>query len=172
MNDNLNWYVARVRSCQERKTAERLAARGIEVYVPVQKVRHKWSDRIKTIDKLLIPGLVFIHCDRTTKERTYDMVSGLRYIADKSKPGRESLFVPDRQMEDFMLVVKALGGEDDIQVVEYNIAPGDMVRVVRGPLEGFVCECVEVQQKHKLVVRLGMLGSVVVNIDAADVVKE
>lgn len=171
MNDNLNWYVARVRSCQERKIAERLAARGMDVYVPVQKVRRKWSDRIKTIDKLLIPGLVFIHCDELTRQQSCRMVEGLRYIIDKSKPGREPLSVPDRQMEDFMRVVVALGG-DDIQVVDYNIAPGDMVRVVRGPLEGFVCECVEVQQKHKLVVRLGMLGSVVVNIDAADVIKD
>ena len=50
--DTLFWFVAYVRSCQERRVADLLAAQGIETYVPVQKERHKWSDRVKIVDHI------------------------------------------------------------------------------------------------------------------------
>ncbi len=167
------WYVAYVRSYQERKISEQLAFRGIETYVPVQKVRHQWSDRIKTIDKLLIPGLVFIRCTEQARRPLFNMASGIcGFLQDRTSQQHKALVVPEKQMKDFKRVVGALNGENDIEVVNYDIAPGDTIRVIRGPLTGFVCECVEVKGRHKLVIRLGMLGSAIVNIDAGDVVKE
>jgi len=171
--NNLNWYVAYVRSCQERKIAERLAAQGIEVYVPVQKVKRKWSDRIKIIDKLVIPGLVFVHCDSKTRETVFNYTSGFCYfLMDRTSPTKKPMTVPEKQMTDFMRVVSVLNGEDELSLVNYTIAPGDTVRVLRGPLTGFVCECVQVQNKHNLIIRLGLLGSALVQVDISDVVKE
>lgn len=39
------WLVAYVQSCLEKKTAQRLAAMGIECYLPVQSEIRQWSDR-------------------------------------------------------------------------------------------------------------------------------
>ncbi len=170
----LKWYVARVKSCQERKIAESLAAQGLATYVPVQKVKRKWSDRVKIVDKLVLPGLVFIRCDEVTRmKKTFDMVYGICYfLMDRTSDERRALVVPDRQMVDFMRVVSARNGEEDeLEFVEFEIAPGDMVRVIRGPLDGMECECAEVQNTHKLIIRLGMLGSALITIDAKDVIR-
>lgn len=61
------WLVAYVKSCMEKKTAERLTAMGIEHYLPVQTVERRWSDRIKRMEKLVLPLMIFVHV--TPKER-------------------------------------------------------------------------------------------------------
>ncbi len=167
------WFVAYVHSCQERKVAEKLSAAGYVAYVPVQKVKHRWSDRIKIIDKLLIPGLVFIRCTEKARQSAFNITYGIcGFLQDKSCKEKKALTIPDRQMQDFMKVVTALNGKDDIKIVKYDIEPGDNIRVIRGPLSGLVCECVTVRNSHKIVIRLGLVGSAVVSIDASDVVKE
>jgi len=169
---DLHWYVACVRSCQERNVASHLAARGVETYVPVQKIRRQWSDRVRIIDKPVIPGLVFIRSSEETRASVFGMVSGIvRFLTDRAGYGGRVLVVPERQMEDFMHVVRILNGEEDISIVTSHIEKGDMVRVMRGPLAGFVCECAEVYNRHNLIIRLGLLGSVLITVDAADVVK-
>jgi len=166
------WYVAFVRSCQERKVAGQLNANGIETFVPVQKVRRQWSDRVKMIDRPVLPGMVFVRCSEELRASTFGMTEGLtRYMMDITREAREPLVVPDRQIADFMHVLRVINGEAELSVVNGDIAEGDMVRVVRGPLIGFVCECVEVMNKHNLIIRLGLLGSLLVTVDASDVIK-
>lgn len=167
------WFAAYVRSCQERKVAQSLASKGIETYVPVQKVKRQWSDRVKQIDKILLPGIVFVHCDKTVRPTVFNMAGGIcGFLSDRTDPNHRALVVPDRQMKDFIRVVNAMNGEEELEVLGCDIAAGDMVRVIRGPLSGFVCECVQVRSRRKLIVRLGLLGSVAVSVDARDIVRE
>lgn len=169
---DIHWFVALTRSCQERRIAQSLAAKGIETYVPVQKVRKQWSDRIKVVDKLVFPGMVFIRCSEKTRRLSFDMVYGITcFLMDKTSRTREVLVVPDRQMGDFMHVLGSLNGEEEVEIVTADIEKGDMVRIVRGPLKDFVCECVELQGKRSLVIRLDLLGAVLVTVNANDVEK-
>ena len=57
----LNWYVGFTRSCQEKKVAEAMQILGVEHYLPIQKVQRVWRDRLKVIDKMVIPRMVFVH---------------------------------------------------------------------------------------------------------------
>lgn len=165
------WYIAHTRSCQERKVAERLAMQGVEVYLPVQKVKRKWSDRVKVVDKMVLPGVVFVRCSEKERTSLFEMTYGIcSFMMDKTSTERKPLTIPEKQMEDFMHVVKSLNGEDDISIAGCGIEKGDMVKVVRGPLAGFVCECVDIQNSRKLIIRLGMLGSALVEVKSADVV--
>ena len=61
------WLVAYVQSCLEKRTARRLAAMGIECYLPIQSEIHQWSDRRKRVDRLIIPMMIFVHV--TPQER-------------------------------------------------------------------------------------------------------
>ena len=60
----LCWYVGYTRSCQEKSVAKSLAALDVEYYLPIQKVRRKWSDRIKIIDgiRLTVDVKISLSC--------------------------------------------------------------------------------------------------------------
>ncbi|MBQ0077975.1 MAG: hypothetical protein KBS55_05030 [Bacteroidales bacterium] len=66
------WLIARAMPCQERKAEEELNALGCECYVPVQKVKRRWSDRWKIIDKLVIRVVV---TDGPLKGGEYELVN-------------------------------------------------------------------------------------------------
>lgn len=169
---DFRWYVALVRSCQGRKVAGQLNAKGIETFVPVQKVRSQWSDRVKVIYRSVLPGMIFIRCSEELRVSTFGMTDGLtRYMMDFARKDRKPLVVPDKQIADFIHVLRVINDEAEVSVVNVDIAEGDMVRVVRGPLEGFVSECVEVKDRHHLIIRLGLLGSLLVTVDSSDVIK-
>lgn len=168
-----HWYVAFVRSCQERKVAERLGDQGFETYVPTLKKVHQYpSGRKRTIYTIIFPRMVFIRCDEKRRRDTFDMVYGITgYMMDKSSQENRVLIVPDSQMETFVLVVNSRNDNGSISVVTDFIEKGDTVQVLTGPLEGLVCECVEIRNKHHLVIRLDNLGSVLVDISAQSVRK-
>jgi transcription antitermination factor NusG len=47
----------------EKKVAERLSARGIDVCLPLRTVLRQWSDRKKKVQEPLFPGYLFAHVD-------------------------------------------------------------------------------------------------------------
>jgi len=166
-----HWYVGYTRSCQEKKTAEALSRMGLECYIPIQKVRRKWSDRIKVVDHLVLPRTFFVRCTESRRRTLASEVYGIVcFMMDRGSAERKALIVPDGQMADFRFVVDGLNGEAPLEIVTEPIREGDMVKFVNGPLTGFVCECTEVRGKKSIIVRLGLLGSAVTEIDVNDIV--
>lgn len=169
MDREVHWYVGRTRSCQERKSAEALARLGIESYIPIQKVRRKWSDRVKVVDQLLLPHIVFVRCTEQKRKEMLEAVYGLvGYMMDRGSTGRRALIVPDSQMDDFKFVINGMNGVAEVEITGGRIRQGDTVEFINGPMRGFRCECVELHGKKNIVVRLGLLGSAVVEVDAKD----
>lgn len=62
-----NWFALKVRPKHERTAANGLSRLGLEEFVPLTKVRRRWSDRIKELDAPLFPGYIF--CSFTYSER-------------------------------------------------------------------------------------------------------
>ena len=52
-----SWVAALTMMNAEKQTAKSLSKENIETFVAVKKEKHKWSDRIKTIEKVIIPKL-------------------------------------------------------------------------------------------------------------------
>ena len=62
------WFALRVRPKHERTAALNLGRQGFEEYVPLHKVRRRWSDRVKELETVLFPGYIF--CRFAPAERT------------------------------------------------------------------------------------------------------
>ncbi|MBQ0025344.1 MAG: UpxY family transcription antiterminator [Bacteroidales bacterium] len=166
------WYVAYVKSCQEKKTASALEKLGVECFLPVQKVRRRWSDRWKIVDVLLIPRHIFLKVadDGLRRELLSDVYGLSGYMMDPAV--HRPLTVPDRQLEDFRLMVEKMNGQtSSISVTGERILPGDMVKVVAGPLNGMTAECVQFAGHKAVVIRLGLLGSATVEVKMDEVEK-
>ena len=64
--------------------------------------------------------------------------------------------IPDEQMERFRFMLDY--SEEAIEVCSSPLAPGEQVRVIKGPLAGLEGELVTIDGKSKVAVRLDMLG--------------
>lgn len=148
------WYVAYVRLFHERKTAEKLAAMGIESFVPVREEIHQWSQRKKKVMRVLIPQMIFIHA--TPKERlealTLASISHYMVLRGEHTPA----IIPDRQMQQFMFMVDY--SEESIEMYNSPLQPGQSIKVIKGPLAGMEGELMEIEGKSKVIVRLDLLG--------------
>lgn len=151
------WFVARTRYFrQEIKLRDWLTDRGIECFVPTEKVRVKRGLKgRKTTEVPLVSNLLFVH---TTKDAACSFVaeSGLpmQYIIDCAT--HKMLVVTDKAMDDFQRVFAC--SIDEGGLMGQPLKVGELVRVTEGPLkgvEGYVLEL-----RGKVFVVVGLLGMI------------
>lgn len=149
-----HWYVAYTKLFHERKTAENLQKMGIRSFVPVREEIHQWSQRKKKVMKVLIPQMIFIY--GTNQERlealTLPAISHYMVLRGEHAPA----IIPDEQMERFMFMVDY--SDETIEMFTSPLEPGQLIKVIKGPLSGMEGELIEIDGKSKVVVRLDLLG--------------
>ena len=162
IKDGRKWYVAYVRLFHERKTAENLAAMGIESFVPVREEIHQWSQRKKKVMRVLIPQMIFIHANPKERMEALTLPAISRYMVLRGE--HTPAVIPDAQMKHFMFMVDY--SEETIEMFTSPLEPGQSVKVIKGPLAGLEGELVEIEGKSKVVVRLDLLGCAGVDMPA------
>lgn len=75
------WYALYTKPRWEKKVHRILGERGMESYCPLNKVKKKWSDRIKLVEEPLFKSYVFVHVneDERTNVRMVDGVLNFVY---------------------------------------------------------------------------------------------
>lgn len=156
------WLVAFVRVCHEKKTSERLTKMGIENFLPIQREVHQWSDRRKVVDRVILPMMIFVYVDRHEQKQVLTLSAISRYMVlrGESTPA----VIPDRQMSRFKFMLDY--SDETISMNTSPLAPGERIRVIKGPLTGLEGELVNVNGKSKVAVRLTMLGCACVDMPA------
>ena len=90
-----HWYAIYTKPRWEKKVHALLTEKKIESYCPLNKVRKKWSDRIKTVEEPLFKSYVFarVNEDEQTKVR---MTAGvMNFVYWKGKPA----IIPVKEIE-------------------------------------------------------------------------
>lgn len=165
----MEWYVAYVRSCQEKTVSKRLAELAVEHYIPIRKEWRQWSDRKVLKDRLLLPRVVFIRCSETERLGLFKEIPYLCHFMMDRLSGAP-VAVPEKQMDDFRRVVEGSASPVEMRSSS-EFVKGDMVRVTSGPLKGMECEVTDISNKRFLCIRLGLLGVAVTEISASQVEK-
>jgi transcription antitermination factor NusG len=146
----LNWLAVYTKPRWEKKVAERIASKGLEVYCPLNKVRKKWSDRYKVVEEPLFKSYVFVKileqdqiCVRLT-----DGVVNFVYSQGKPAPIKE---------QEIALIRRFLNEYKEVQSNPVGLKKGSKVRVKSGVLmdrEGIILDV----QNKKAYVLLESLG--------------
>lgn len=169
MNDNQeHWYALYVRMHHEKKTAEKLDGMGITNYLPIQEVMRQWSDRRKKLKVVVIPMMIFVRTDeggRLELIRNIPSVTGCLF--DRS--ARQPAVIRDEEMERFRFMLDF--SDETVRFFDKPLAPGDKVRVIKGPLTNLEGELIHVDGKSQILVRIQQLGSASVDIPAGYVEK-
>ena len=152
MTANLyRWYPVYTRSRAEKKAYQELQKKNIEAYLPLKKELKQWSDRKKIVEVPLLNSYLFVYIsDKEFAE--VSMTPGIaRFIYFSGKIAT----IPDRQIEALKLL---LAVNTDLEVIDYQINPGEKVEIIAGPFKGIIAELVSLKSKKSIILRLQNLG--------------
>ena len=147
------WVAALVHTNCEKKVATKLEKLGIENYVAIQTEEHQWSDRKKKIDRVVIPMVVFVRLAKNEEDEFRRLPFIMKFI---TYPGANELAtpIPDNQIEQLRFLLEH---SESPVTFSTHIEIGDAVRIVKGPLKGFVGYCCGASNSE-VAIHLDMLG--------------
>lgn len=166
-----NWYVAVVNNNSEKKVAQALNQLGYEVYVPTQMEERVVRGKLRSVEKVLLPAMVFVHCTDAVRLEIVNIPFVKRFrvdIAKKNVQGGHSLMViPDCQMVSFRLALD-YKRKEQVFLEESPLVLGDEVEVKKGELMGMRGNIINLPDGNKqVVVSLGSLASIRLSIPAS-----
>lgn len=132
----LRWYAIYTRPRWEKKVNSLLIQKGIESYCPLNKVRRKWSDRIKTVEEPLFKSYVFVKIDDTERSNVRMTNGVVNFVYWDGKPA----VIREKEIQ---TIKRFLNEYEQVEVVKVDFAVEDRVRVIAGPMmdqEGKVIE--------------------------------
>jgi transcription antitermination factor NusG len=88
--DERAWFAVHTRTRFEKKVAEQLQEKRIEMFLPLFSVNHKWNDRQQIVREPLFPGYVFVRIPVVLDTR----IAVLRTIGVKNFVGCRGVGTP------------------------------------------------------------------------------
>lgn len=160
------WIAAYTKPNCERKAARQLGLLDIEVYVPIQREIHHWSNRKKQIDQVAIPITIFAHIEEEQESLLSKSSLILRTL---SMPGsRKSHHIPYKQIDK----LKFFLGQSDVPVefVQHVPKVGDKLCIVRGKLIGIEgITLTDLNGNKEIVISIDLLGGAKMSIETIEV---
>ena len=154
--EDKKWLVLKTRPNAEKKVAERLALKELEVYLPLYTTVKQWSDRKKKVQKPLISSTVFVHISEEEREQLWNVVgvSGMLYYLGK----------PAVVRDEEILVLQQMLQEGTYESVELctTFIEGQEVEITGGDFKGLRGIGKDEVNAQKLVISLKGMGAQVV----------
>jgi transcription antitermination factor NusG len=144
----LNWFVVKTRSRAEQKVAQRISAKGLNVYLPLQKTIRQWSDRKKKVEVPLISSTLFIYLEEKDLSVLFNIPGFHSILHFLGKPA----IVREDEINNLKLLLK-----EDIKIENGNFEEfkkGESIEVIRGPLQGIIATSIDEGRTHKLIVEI------------------
>jgi len=126
----------------------------VESYCPLNKIRRKWSDRIKLVEEPLFKSYVFVNIEENgrTEVRMTDGV--INFVYWNGKPA----IVKDKEIE---AIRRFLNEYENVELVKLDLKLNDQVIVAAGPLMDKEGKVIEVKNKVARV-QIDSLGYILV----------
>lgn len=148
---NKIWYVLQTRSRFEKKCFEQLSLLGITVFLPMQKIKRKWSDRIKEIETPLFSGYLFIKFDEKDRYKILNTYGVVRFVSFSGIYATLS----ENQIETIRKIEKS---ETSLDVIDIKLFNGQEVLINSGPFKGVEAKIVHHNGKGKLLLSIETIG--------------
>jgi transcription antitermination factor NusG len=135
-----------------------LRHKGYEEFLPLRKVKRRWSDRIKELEVPLFPGYMFCQLSPHIAAPIITTPGVIRLVGI----GKVPVPVSDEEINAIQTLIKS---ELYTQPWPY-LRVGQTVRVESGPLEGLQGIVLLIKNHHRLIISVSLLQrSVAVEID-------
>jgi len=121
------WLAIYSRPRWEKKVNQVLAEKGFESYRPLNKVRRKWSDRVKIVEEPLFKSYVFVKVsdeDRTAVRMTPGVIN---FVYWEGKPA----VIREKEIN---AIKRFLNEYENLEVQPMNLQIHQRVKITTGPL--------------------------------------
>src|SRR4029077_10035687 len=125
MNSSKKWYAIYTKPRWEKKIHLRLTEKSIESYCPLNKVRKKWSDRMKTVEEPLFKSYVFVHISESEQTQVRMTNGVMNFVYWQGKPA----IVKDKEIE---VIRKFLNEYNNVIAQPLELKPQSKVKIQQG----------------------------------------
>jgi transcription antitermination factor NusG len=149
--DEKQWYAVYTRPRWEKKVNGLLHEKGMEAYCPLNRVKKKWSDRMKWVEEPLFKSYVFV---RLTADEMADVrtIAGIvNFVYWLGSPA----VVKDKEIE---AIRKFLNEYDDVQVEPLELKKDTKITIRKGAFMDKEAKVVRVLSNNKVQVVIESLG--------------
>ncbi len=158
------WFAVYTKHQHEKKTAEILASKGIEVFLPLYQTVRRWKDRNKVLALPLFPSYLFLNSELQNKSEILATpgVFSLVESAGRACP------IPDLEIEAIRRLMHCQTPVEPHPFLQH----GDTVLVKSGPLAGIRGILVQFRNRYRIVLSVNLLQrSLAIEIDVSSVEK-
>lgn len=130
------WFVLYTRPGYEKRVAELVEKRHIEVFLPLTKIHRHWNDRKKVTLQPLFNSYVFVHASEDKHSQIRHIDGVINFVHWLKSPAVI-------RQDEIETIKKFLLEYDIVRLEKTSINLSDRVRIVNGPLmmwEGNVVE--------------------------------
>jgi transcription antitermination factor NusG len=152
------WFAIQVRTSTEKSVAALLQHAGYESYVPLDKSRRRWSDRIKQVEVALFPGYLFCRLDLQNRLPILQTPGVIHIVGI----GKTPMPVDEAEIAAIQRVLKNGVSAQPWPFLQI----GQRVQIRYGPLCGLTGIIVDLKSEVRLVLSVTLLRrSVAVEVD-------
>ena len=145
------WFAVYTRYKREKVVYDELTRKGIEVFLPLQKILRQYGRKKRWVELPLFNCYVFV---KITKAN-YVPVLSTEGVTKFIQFSQNLISIPQ---EEIQMIKRIIGSELLFEVEEGLFQSGDEVEIIAGNLAGMKGELIEVQGKKKVLIELSHLG--------------
>lgn len=138
----------------EKKVNRILQEKGFESYCPLNKVRRKWSDRIKVVEEPLFKSYVFVKINDVDRSAVRLINGTLNFVYWDGKPA----IIKEREI---VTIKKFLDEYENVEARPVEIKMNQRVRVTNGSFMDQEGKVIDIRHK-KVKVAIDSLGYILV----------
>ncbi len=146
-----HWFAVHTRFKSEKIVNRLLNQKGINNYLPIQKLARKWGRRVTSVELPLISCYIFVNITKSE----YVKVLETEYVVGFVRFAKDLISVPEHEIN---LLQRIVNEGFDIFVEKSTFYEGDEVEIAQGNLTGLKGKLVSFEGKNRMLVELDHLG--------------
>ncbi len=121
------WLAVYTRPRWEKKVNQLLKEKGIESYCPLNKVRRKWSDRVKIVEEPLFKSYVFVKVNEEDRAAVRMTTGAINFVYWQGKPA----VIKEKEIA---AIKKFLDEYENVEAKPIDLKVNQRVRITTGTL--------------------------------------
>ncbi len=148
------WYAIYTRPRWEKKVTQLLLEKGVECYCPLNKIRRRWSDRLKVVEEPLFKSYVFVKVQDGERSIVRTTNGVINFVYWNKKPA----VIKEKEIS---AIRRFLDEHENVEVRPIELKLNQRVKVIAGSLMDQEGKIIDV--RHKMVkVAIDSLGYILI----------